>query len=359
MNKIVLALIVCIFVAQQTCAMSPLHRAASDGNVEEVSRILTESPDVINDHDSSGYTALHYAALNGHEKVVQILLDRDAEIDCMSHQKTKQIITPLICAVAGKNIHESIACLLINCGAYVNQRDHAGLTPLHYAAHHGNLRVTQELCEHGSDINMQDNFGCTPLHRTLTKYISELILGTPDQAAVLPGKTDQNRENPYELENKSENIRVASFLIDRGADTSRKDNYENTVLNLATHYSHTEIFKILIDHQAPQKLGINQPDLQGFTPLNWASFFGYEEMAQELIAHGANINNKKYCKGITPLHCALIKPVMPMMRFLMAKNADVHAKVESGLTPLHIATSNGARQIEATKMLLEAGANIN
>lgn len=55
--------------------------ATKRGDLADVSAILHSHPELINQRDPSGATALHYAAFAGHRSVVQELVKRGANIN--------------------------------------------------------------------------------------------------------------------------------------------------------------------------------------------------------------------------------------------------------------------------------------
>jgi hypothetical protein len=57
-----------------------LIAAATEGNAERVSAILNADSNLVNERDSSGATAAHYAALNANREVVRLLVQRGADI---------------------------------------------------------------------------------------------------------------------------------------------------------------------------------------------------------------------------------------------------------------------------------------
>jgi Ankyrin repeats (3 copies) len=63
-----------------------LITAAKHGDLERVNAILEANGRIVNERDDSGATALHYAALNGHRSVVQLLVHRGADINSTDTQ---------------------------------------------------------------------------------------------------------------------------------------------------------------------------------------------------------------------------------------------------------------------------------
>jgi hypothetical protein len=64
--------------------MSELEKlidAAKQGNVEVVLAVLRDHTELINQKDSTGATALHYAAFGGHRSVVEALVKQGADVN--------------------------------------------------------------------------------------------------------------------------------------------------------------------------------------------------------------------------------------------------------------------------------------
>ena len=58
-----------------------LIEAAKLGKLEDVKAVLDSNPELVNQRDTEGATALHYAAFGGHSDVVRFLVERGAEIN--------------------------------------------------------------------------------------------------------------------------------------------------------------------------------------------------------------------------------------------------------------------------------------
>jgi ankyrin repeat protein len=74
--------------------------------------------------DEYGRTPLLWAAENGHEAVVKLLLDKDADIE----SKDKNDRTPL--SWAAKKAHEAVVKLLLDKNGDVKSKDDDDRTPL-------------------------------------------------------------------------------------------------------------------------------------------------------------------------------------------------------------------------------------
>lgn len=100
--------------------------AAMDGEINKVKKYLSSGadPDAV---DSSGYTALHYAARSGHRQICEMLLDHGANVNAMTRS--------------------------------------GGATPLHRAAYQGHVQVTQLFVQRGADVTLRDSDGMTALHK--------------------------------------------------------------------------------------------------------------------------------------------------------------------------------------------------
>ena len=111
----------------------------------------------LNSKDSAQRTPLSWAAENGHEAVVKLLLAKSADIEAKSGFGQ----TPL--SKAARNGHEAVVKLLLAKGADIEARDNYCRTPVSLAAQYGHEAVVKLLLVRGADIEARDDYDRTPV----------------------------------------------------------------------------------------------------------------------------------------------------------------------------------------------------
>lgn len=129
----------------------PLGDAAKKGDLAEVERLLDGGEDV-NAADGIA-TALHWAALNGHAEVVDLLGKRGADIGAQS----SMLGTPL--HAAASRDHAAAIAALLTAGADPDSRDRNQFTPLMLAAFNNRMQAAFSLIAGGADV---DAIGIAP-----------------------------------------------------------------------------------------------------------------------------------------------------------------------------------------------------
>ncbi len=97
----------------------------------------------------------------------------------------------------------------------------------------------------------------------------------------------------------------------------------------------------------------------GWTPLHLAAFFGRDDCAAYLIDNGAPLDAMSTnATRNMPLHAALAGATnATLVRRLIFAGADVEARGETGIQPLHLAASRG--DLALCDLLLARGADPN
>lgn len=96
----------------------------------------------------------------------------------------------------------------------------------------------------------------------------------------------------------------------------------------------------------------------GFFPLGLAAFFKHPETARALLDAGADVNAQaRNAMKVRAIPAAAAAAQLEIARMLIERNADVNARQQAGLTPLHEAAATG--QVEFARLLLDHGADLN
>ena len=121
----------------------PLIRAAKDGRMEEVKRMLANGHDV-NTRGKTGDTALMWAAFYGRKELLQLLIKKGADVDAKDEKGWTSVI------VASEQGYPEIIKILGDKGADVNAKDSKGRSALSIAKLMGRDNVQQVLEDHGA-----------------------------------------------------------------------------------------------------------------------------------------------------------------------------------------------------------------
>ena len=143
------------------------------------------------------------------------------------------------------------------------------------------------------------------------------------------------------------------------------------IINLAAITGDIEAVKQYLDAGGD----VNAKNKVTTTPLYWAAHDGQKEIVELLIANGADVNLRsgmvvktkdgsdgeqmvqKIANDRTPLDMAIFREHNEIAELLIAKGADVNARDDDGFTPLHIAAYEGHKEI--AELLIAEGADVN
>ncbi|KAK6315459.1 hypothetical protein J4Q44_G00149880, partial [Coregonus suidteri] len=130
----------------------------------DVASLLLERGADPGHRDRDGMTPLLLAAYEGHEEVVELLLEAGADVDESAgpDAATSPAVTPLLAAAAMG--HTKTVGRVLFWGAAVDSIDGEGRTALSLAAARGSVEVVSALLDRGLDETHKDDLGWTPLH---------------------------------------------------------------------------------------------------------------------------------------------------------------------------------------------------
>ncbi|XP_062897899.1 ankyrin repeat and death domain-containing protein 1A-like isoform X3 [Mobula hypostoma] len=244
----------------------------------------------INARNSMNRTALHWAAMAGHERAASLLLDHHALVDA---------------------------------------EDKFGMTPVLLAASHGNLSTLQTLAKAGATLTARNRLGQTLLHcaavqghPSVIRYVVEDLEGIPVD------DPDQNGKTPLLLAAESGHSDVLSLLCELGCDLQAVDKESNSALHLATRRGHAELLSFLTS-----AICSDAQNQDGLAPLHLASQAGHLSCVRTLLDSQCQINALS-SRRQSALHVAVERRQPPIVELLLRANINLHLQDQQGHTAL-------------------------
>ncbi len=323
---------------------TPLHRAAEEGDIEQVQSLLASGADV-NARTTGDWTPLHFAVGKGHGEIVALLLHHGAALNARDTGGN----TPLDVAIWSE--HPDLAERLIAEGAEVKTENDLGETPLHEAADAGYDDIVELLITRGADVKAANAWNGTPLNCAASGghlQVARLLV----EAGADVHTTCIDHKTPLHYAVESGHADVAEFLVAKGASLEERDDAGDTPLHVAASRGWEEVAELLVTKGA----AIESLTSDDQTALHLAAKEGRSDVVKVLVAHGANVKARDRA-GSTPLHLAAASGEGMSIECLIAAGGDVNAQANNGRTPLYAAVLRGHG--EGTYLLLSHGADPN
>jgi len=325
-----------------------LHLAAECNSVPMVKLLLEKKVKV--DEQMSGdvnskFTALHIAALHGHQEIVQLLLNNDANPllkdsqgrtprDIVGDVKGKKAIIEMLERATLTRDNENTKASVMERVRVLEERD-AMAQKLQEAEQR--LANNQKRIEH-DDLHNQHpehyttyNEEQTSLDSTIDESNSSdsgINTSTEDIGKELEkhNTQDENGLTPLHHATANGDVKTAKYLIDNRTDVDAQDKDGVTPLHCAVANNNKELAKLLIKHGAD----VDARNRDEHTPLHYAATHGYVEIAKYLIDNGANVNAQDQDEHI-PLYFAVTNDNKELAKLLIKHGADRSLIKDEGL----------------------------
>ncbi|KAG8552330.1 hypothetical protein GDO81_004477 [Engystomops pustulosus] len=244
-----------------TDADRQLLEAAKAGDLETVKKLCNSQTVNCRDVEGRQSTPLHFAAGYNRVAVVEYLLEHGADV----HAKDKGGLVPLHNACSYG--HYEVAELLVKHGAVINVADLWKFTPLHEAAAKGKYEICKLLLQHGADSTKKNRDGNTALDlvKDGDTDIQDLLRG---DAALL----DAAKRGCV--------ARVKKLCTVENVNCRDTQGRHSTPLHLAAGYNNLEVAEYLLQHGAD----VNAQDKGGLIPLHNAASYGADDVRALLTA---------------------------------------------------------------------------
>ncbi|XP_011841830.1 PREDICTED: fibronectin type 3 and ankyrin repeat domains protein 1 [Mandrillus leucophaeus] len=224
-----------IWLGGEPISSEHLHRAVNVNDEDLLVRILQGGHVKVDVPNKFGFTALMVAAQKGYTRLVKILVSNGTDVNLKNGSGKDSL---MLACYAG---HLDVVKYLRRHGASWQARDLGGCTALHWAADGGHCSVIEWMIKDGCE--MAHLMLLKPIGRTwdpITTFFPNV-----DVVDTGSGWTPLMRVSAV-----SGNQRVASLLIDAGANVNVKDRNGKTPLMVAVLNNHEELVQLLLDKGA-------------------------------------------------------------------------------------------------------------
>lgn len=293
--------------------------ACRSGQADKLQSLMLEVGNEINFTTGRlNETMLHIATRSGHTSCMKVLLDNNADANCI---------------------------------------DSKGKNALHIASAAGNLEALKVLIQHGAELNKRDKYGRGGLHwATIFNHVEcvkELINAKAEIVC-------EGNWQPLHEAAKAGHNDIIKVLLDAGCDVKNPSKFPGprrpwSPLHVACRQGNLDTVKLLIASGA----NVNTVNAGGHTPLHETAYRGFDQILMELLKNGAKpnaISNQKR----TPLHEACIQGKPKVAALLLDAGSNIHAQDVVMNTSLHyVVSAEYAKEIklELLNILLCYGAN--
>lgn len=275
-------------IAQQSDTL--LARAAREGEVEEVRRLLDAGADP--DAGFEGWTPLMLAAMNGELEIAGMLIDAGASLSRANDDFGTALGTAAVALVAPEEGETAMIDLLLDAGADTESGNGVMMTPLMYAAREGKREIVERLLEAGANAAHQDVRGWSPLLFAVRSGDPDIVRMMIEAGAWADAPTELPSSRPIHFLTGERSVEIARILLEGGADPDGVEYgpERGTPVLMAAALGDRELVEVLLDAGAWPNQAIllylegvdEEVQTHPMTALDWAEHLRDDKMAEEL-----------------------------------------------------------------------------
>eukprot|EP00055_Hartaetosiga_balthica_P000260 m.136088 g.136088 ORF g.136088 m.136088 type:complete len:1000 (+) comp10424_c0_seq1:78-3077(+) len=315
---------------------SALMMASYQGDTDCVQNLI-EAGCNVNLQDVNNWTAAFFAAMQGHDDVLDVLVSQgEATLD----QKDKDGLS--ILHFAAMNGHDGMVTGLINM-VDANGVDKFGHTPLHYAAYHGHDGCVAAFLDEETDVKWknENESSFSALHCACKNGHEGCLESLLTQEAALKecNATDALNRTPLHHAARNGHSGCVQLLLEANASINAVNNHNFSALMMACKYGHEECAQMIYEEASEEKVDLALVDKFGNTALHLAlmekgnsgcALTMLKLCYKDSLQQARPINNL----GKTLLHLAAERNYEDCIEFLLDNNADPLVDDVEGYSPL-------------------------
>jgi uncharacterized protein len=291
-----------------------LNKAVSSHHLDIVKLLINAGADV-----NSGFKRpVFTAAVNGHPKLVVILIKAGAKLDYLGGWTSRypEGQHPLLAAIMHEHIN--VIKALIESGCNINFATLKHRTPLEFARHLKKPAV----------IEFLEKAGATEVQEQMLNIVGAATRGFPNRVIQLYSESEakeQQKALRAAIENGHDSvIQAMATVLDTDGNI--------TGLCVAAGINRVDLIKQFLNADAD----INGYVGRDYPALLYAARANAMAAVEFLIKKGSDVNKADF-RGETPLHIAAERGHLEIINKLVDSGANLKVKDDTGRTPLHMA----------------------
>ena len=158
---------------------------------------------------------------------------------------------------------------------------------------------------------------------------------------------------------ESGSLQTVKFLLNHGADITKRDGGKATMLFCAAWNGHDKLVRLLVEKY---QCSPNDKNCHGWTALTAAARGAYHKILRCLLKHGADVNSVDRQRMNTIMfllkdHISDSKKCLKTIRLLVENGIDIHYRDKAGRNALFYAIEK--EEVEILRFLLKTGIDVN
>ena len=287
-----------------------LHLAASNGRLHLCKKLVESYKFNVHMIDNSGKCPLHNSVENGHLELFQYFLEMGSNV----YLKTKENQNCLHFAALGGHI-KLCQTLIENYGFDVSITDNSGKSTLHYCAESGSVELFNYLVKMGSEVLLKTTDDQNCLHFAALKGQLDLCISLLESYAFHVNVVDNQGFTPLHCSAKSGNFKLFMYLLDKGSDIYSKTKNKVNVLHIAAELGHIRICDYVLIHFNTEFENYNRIKQYPLNETFYTCQIFYKY--RNIFLHALDARGNSY------LHCAVAGNQPDICRLLLEHDIDV------------------------------------
>ena len=231
-----------LLMARDNDGKLALHDCAIGGFLDAAKHLISDESIKVLSHD--GKSALRLAALNYHLDLMNLLVEKGADVNYIDADGRTTVYCVACSAANDLKVVDTLQHL-VQMGANLEIKDLEGRTPLHVAAWQGMTFVVRTLVELGADIDAVDSEGRTALHMCAWNGHTDIVSILIELGANVNHVSSTQGATPLLIAAQQGHIDVCSLLINAGSDASHIDFYGRNAKEVANNCGNRDIVILL------------------------------------------------------------------------------------------------------------------